>query len=83
MTTAPLLGEKRPTTRKTKKKGKSVAGGNEATDNLVSLISKNQEMKIAHIEAWFAKHKGTLKQLAQFHIHMAWWLVWKFCNPLI
>ena len=64
MTTAPLSGEKRPclsetTTRQAKKKGKSVAAGQEAKDNLISLMSRNQELKIAHKEAWFAKHKGT------------------------
>ena len=64
MTTAPLSGEKRPclsetTTRQAKKKGKSVAAGQEAKDNLISLMSRNQELKIAHKEAWFAKQKGT------------------------
>ncbi|KAL5564875.1 hypothetical protein UlMin_028039 [Ulmus minor] len=64
MTTAPLSGDKRPCVsetamQKANKKGKSVAGGNENVDNLASLMSKNQEMKIAHKEAWNEKYKGT------------------------
>ncbi|KAL5554784.1 hypothetical protein UlMin_042185 [Ulmus minor] len=72
MKTTPLSGEKRPcvfetTTHKARKKGKSVAGGNEATDNLVSLMSKNQEMKIGcvgaidgtHVTANVPKHLAT------------------------
>ena len=64
MTTMSFSGDKRPCVSETamqiaKKKGKLVAGGNDAIDNLVSLMSKNQEMKIAHREAWFTKYKGT------------------------
>ncbi|KAL5579114.1 hypothetical protein UlMin_011556 [Ulmus minor] len=64
MNTTPISGDKRPcvsknATQKAKKKGKSVAGRNPGIDNLVSLMSKNQEMKIAQREAWLAKHKET------------------------
>ena len=66
MMVVPLSGDKCPcvsetSMQKAKKKRKSVAGGNEATENLVSLMSKNQELKIAHKEAWFVKQKGTLE----------------------
>ena len=39
-----------------KKKGKSVVD-DESMDNLVSLISKNQELKITQKQAWLGKQK--------------------------